>query len=90
MENSVILASTEINSPVGIESDEIPDISEFGLVERSLLNRPEPGEKGCKYDIAIISRSIEAVPIGETCPALYPPKMLVHAFRHSSVWGVYP
>ena len=32
MENSVILPPTEINSPVGIESDEIPYISEFGLV----------------------------------------------------------
>lgn len=51
MENSVILPPTEINSPVGIESDEIPDISEFGLVERSLLNRPEPGEKAANMTL---------------------------------------
>ena len=45
MEKSAIIPPTEIIPPVGIESDKIPDISDFGLVGRSLINRPDPGEK---------------------------------------------
>ena len=45
MEKSVIIPPTEITPPFDIESDKIPNISDFGLVERSLINRPEPGER---------------------------------------------
>ena len=48
MEKSVIMPPEEIISPIGVESDEIPDIADFGLVGRSLVNRPEPGERSAK------------------------------------------
>ena len=45
MEKSAIIPPTGIIPPIGIESDKIPNISDFGLVRRSLINRPEPGER---------------------------------------------
>ncbi len=42
---AVIMPITEIVSPEGISSDSIPEINEFGISSRSLIDRPKPGEK---------------------------------------------